>query len=80
VLPVEVIRATETEKQYQIKTKENLQKRYHLESQKQLEILQGAAIQNENLFEKLMEATKICSLGQITEALFDVGGQYRRNM
>ena len=80
VLPAEVIRATETEKQYQIKTKENLQKRYHSESQKQLEILQEAAIQNKNLFEKLMEATKICSLGQITEALFKVGGQYRRNM
>ena len=80
VLPAEVIRATETEKKYQIKTKENLQKRYHSESQKQLEILQEAAIQNKNLFEKLMEATKICSLGQITEALFKVGGQYRRNM
>lgn len=80
VLPAEVIRATETEKQYQIKTKENLQKNHHSESQKQLEILQRAAIQNENLFEKLMEATKICSLGQITEALFEVGGQYRRNM
>ena len=80
VLPAEVIRATETEKKYQIKTKENLQKRYHSESQKQLDILQEAAIQNKNLFEKLMEATKICSLGQITEALFKVGGQYRRNM
>ena len=46
----------------------------------QIEILQEAVIQNENLFDKLMEATKVCSLGQITEALFKVGGQYRRNM
>jgi len=42
--------------------------------------LQDAAIKNENLFEHLMEVTKICSLGQITSALFQVGGQYRRNM
>jgi methylmalonyl-CoA mutase N-terminal domain/subunit len=42
--------------------------------------LQEAAIKNENLFEHLMEATKVCSLGQITIALFEVGGQYRRNM
>ncbi|PIX11745.1 MAG: methylmalonyl-CoA mutase, partial [Flavobacteriaceae bacterium CG_4_8_14_3_um_filter_31_8] len=80
VLPTEVIRATETEKQYQIKTKENLQKAFTSEAEKQLNILQEAAIQNENLFEKLMEVTKICTLGQITEALFEVGGQYRRNM
>jgi methylmalonyl-CoA mutase len=45
-----------------------------------LNLLQEAAIQNENLFEHLMEATKFCSLGQITNALFEVGGQYRRNM
>jgi len=42
--------------------------------------IQEAAIQNENIFEKLMKATKVCSLGQITAALFEVGGQYRRNM
>ncbi|MAD96917.1 MAG: methylmalonyl-CoA mutase [Flavobacteriaceae bacterium] len=80
VLPAEVIRATEEEKQYQIKTKENLNKSRAAEVASQLEILQEAAIQNENLFEKLMEATKVCSLGQITSALFEVGGQYRRNM
>jgi methylmalonyl-CoA mutase len=45
-----------------------------------LNTLQEAAIKNENLFEHLMEATKVCSLGQITSALFEVGGQYRRNM
>ena len=42
--------------------------------------VQKAAIQNENIFEELMEACKYCSLGQITSALFEVGGQYRRNM
>jgi methylmalonyl-CoA mutase len=45
-----------------------------------LEEIQKAAINNENLFEVLMEATKVCSLGQITSAMFEVGGQYRRNM
>jgi methylmalonyl-CoA mutase len=45
-----------------------------------LKSLQVAAVQNKNLFEKLMEVTKYCSLGQITNALFEVGGQYRRNM
>ena len=42
--------------------------------------VQTAAINNQNMFEQLMEATKVCSLGQITEKLFEVGGQYRRNM
>ena len=46
----------------------------------QLNIIQDAAINNQNIFEKLMDATKVCSLGQITSALFEVGGQYRRNM
>ena len=46
----------------------------------QIELLQTAAIKNENLFALLMEATKVCSLGQITSGLFEVGGQYRRNM
>ena len=45
-----------------------------------LEKVQQAAIQNKNIFEELMEACKVCSLGQITKALFEVGGQYRRNM
>jgi methylmalonyl-CoA mutase len=80
VIPAEVIRATEEEKQYQIDMLTNL----HLSNQNQvkhhLNTLQEAAIKNENMFEHLMEATKICSLGQITSALFEVGGQYRRNM
>jgi methylmalonyl-CoA mutase len=48
--------------------------------QEQLSKIQEAAVQQGNIFEHLMEATKICTLGQITEALFEVGGQYRRNM
>jgi len=80
VQPAEVIRATEKEKRFQITTKENLNKVNEDKVAAQLEIIQEAAIQNGNLFEKLMEATKICSLGQITAALFEVGGQYRRNM
>jgi len=80
VQPAEVIRATEEEKQFQIKMKKLLNKANKVKVKEQLAILQEAAIQNENLFDKLMEATKFCSLGQITEALFKVGGQYRRNM
>ncbi|WP_165732316.1 methylmalonyl-CoA mutase family protein [Polaribacter sp. 20A6] len=80
VQPAEVIRATEGEKQHQIKTKENLNKANPKKVEQQIAILQEAAIQNENLFDILMEATKVCTLGQVTEALFKVGGQYRRNM
>ncbi len=80
VLPAEVIRATEEEKKNQIITLENLQKGNQEISTKLLSDLQLAAVKNENIFEKLMEVTKYCSLGQITHALFEVGGQYRRNM
>lgn len=80
VLPAEVIRATETEKENQIGTLQNLHKREKDEAKTQLKELQQVAINNGNIFEKLMEVVKYCSLGQITEALFQVGGQYRRNM
>lgn len=80
IVPKEVIRATEEEKQYQIEMLAELQELHKLESEKWLSTLQEAAINNENMFEKLMEASKYCSLGQITNALFNVGGQYRRNM
>jgi methylmalonyl-CoA mutase len=80
VVPKEVIRATEEEKQFQIKTKESLNKGNAVAVEKALEEAQTAAINNKNIFEVLMEATKVCSLGQITSALFEVGGQYRRNM
>jgi methylmalonyl-CoA mutase len=78
VLPAEVIRATEEEKKFQIKTLENLHNANDTTSL--LKELQHKAINNENIFESLMEVCKVCSLGQITNALFEVGGQYRRNM
>ncbi len=80
VIPAEVIRATEEEKQFQIQTLENLHIANATQVQIQLDKIQDAAIKNENLFDHLMEATKVCTLGQITAALFEVGGQYRRNM
>ncbi|MFT6210298.1 MAG: methylmalonyl-CoA mutase [Bacteroidia bacterium] len=80
ILPKEVIRATEEEKQYQIEMLENLHRAKTEQSKTALKKLQQTAIQNENMFEDMMEATKHCSLGEITYALFEVGGQYRRNM
>ncbi|MDQ3111179.1 MAG: methylmalonyl-CoA mutase family protein [Bacteroidota bacterium] len=80
VLPKEVIRATEEEKQYQISMVHGLQKANSDRSPEMLKRLQDVAIKNGNVFEELMETVKYCSLGQITEALFEVGGQYRRNM
>ncbi|MCO6163605.1 methylmalonyl-CoA mutase family protein [Flavobacterium sp. NRK F7] len=80
VIPAEVIRATEEEKQFQIKTLENLHKAHADKVKEQIALLQDAAIKNQNIFEVLMNATKYCSLGQITSGLFEVGGQYRRNM
>ena len=75
-----MIRATEEEKQYQIEMLAKLNNRNEEAVNQQIEALQQKAIANENIFEQLMEACKVCSLGQITESLFEVGGQYRRNM
>ena len=80
VIPQEVIRATTEEKEYQISMLKELYDMHSDKVELQLRNVQEAAIQNQNIFEKLMEACKICSLGQITNALFEVGGQYRRNM
>ncbi len=80
VIPGEVIRATEEEKQYQIKLIENIHNSTKDESSSLLSELQSKAVNNENIFEALMEVCKTCTLGQITSALFEVGGQYRRNM
>ncbi len=80
VLPREVIRATEEEKEFQITTLKNLHHHSEKRSGDLLHELQLAAIHNQNMFEKIMEVSKHCSLGQITGALFEVGGQYRRNM
>jgi methylmalonyl-CoA mutase len=80
VTPKEVIRATTEEKEYQISMLGELHKGNATKAQEELNKVQSAAIQNQNMFDTLMEATKYCSLGQITDALFEVGGQYRRNM
>ena len=76
--PAEVIRATEEEKEFQIQTLKNLNSIHN--TSKLLKDLQHKAVNNHNIFEALMEVCKVCSLGQITSALFEVGGQYRRNM
>jgi len=80
ITPKEVIRATPEEKEYQIAMLSELNKRNSDVSTKLLRDLQISAIRNQNMFDTMMEASKYCSLGQITKALFDVGGQYRRNM
>lgn len=80
IVPQEVIRATTEEKEYQISMLRNLHKTHNDKSSDLLNRVQEAAVKNKNIFEELMEACKICSLGQITRSLFEVGGQYRRNM
>ena len=80
ILPMEVIRSTTEEKDAQISNLSALQARNKEEAQHYLQQLQKAALENKNLFDVLIETVKYCSLGQITNALFEVGGQYRRNM
>ncbi len=80
ILPQEVIRATFEEKEYQITMLKRLHEFQGKKAQESLEHVQEAAIKNKNIFNELIEACKVCSLGQITKSLFEVGGQYRRNM
>ncbi|MCH2225633.1 MAG: methylmalonyl-CoA mutase family protein, partial [Crocinitomicaceae bacterium] len=80
IVPQEVIRATEEEKTYQIEMLTALQNANADKTKEGLSLIQKAAIENKNIFEQLMETSKYASLGQITSALFEVGGQYRRNM
>jgi methylmalonyl-CoA mutase len=80
IIPQEVIRATREEKEYQIGMLESLHKTHTDKSAHLLQALKQTARENKNVFNALMEAAKYCSLGQITDALFEVGGQYRRNM
>ncbi len=80
VLPGEVIRSTPEEKQQQIDNLHAFFERNKHKSAAALQQLKTVAINNGNLFETLMETVKYCSLGQITNALYEVGGQYRRNM
>jgi methylmalonyl-CoA mutase len=79
-LKIELIRSTVEEKQSQLKRLADFHKRHASESGPMLERLKRAAIANENVFAVLMDAVRCCSLGQITHALFEVGGQYRRSM
>jgi methylmalonyl-CoA mutase len=80
LIPSEVIRATEEEKQYQIAALHLFQQRNQDKAPALLKELQQRAIAGDNIFESLMQACKYCSLGQISHALYEVGGQYRRNM
>jgi isobutyryl-CoA mutase len=80
IIPQEVIRSTKEEKEYQITMLNDFHKGNTDKASELLRQLQIAAIQNKNMFENLMEVSKYCSLGKITKALFEVGGQYRRNM
>jgi len=80
LIPGEVIRATEAEKEDQIATVTSLQQASGSKASEALEAIQAAALSGGNVFEALMDAAKVCSLGQMTEAMFAVGGQYRRNM
>jgi methylmalonyl-CoA mutase len=75
-----VIRSSQEEKEFQIKTLAAFHHRHEHRSTAALQQLQQVAVNNGNLFEALMETVKHCSLGQITHALYEVGGQYRRNM
>ena len=77
---LELARSTEEEKQSQLRRLEDFHARHAEESPVLLKRLQQAVIANDNVFEVLMDAVRVCSLGQITNALFEVGGQYRRNM
>jgi isobutyryl-CoA mutase len=78
--PGEVIRSTTEEKDQQIDNLQKFKKRNAARKTEALDRLKRKAIANENLFEELMETVKCCSLGEITHALYEVGGQYRRNM
>ncbi len=80
IVPKEVIRSTKEEKEYAIRSLNEVKRRNEDISAHYLNDLKRAAIENKNTFEELMEVSKYCTLGQISEAFYEVGGQYRRNM
>jgi methylmalonyl-CoA mutase len=80
IIPEEVIRSTTAEKEAQIQTRDYLHTAFTDKGTSALKALQDVAVRNENTFAQLMEAAKYCTLGQMTHALYQVGGQYRRNM
>jgi isobutyryl-CoA mutase len=77
---LELIRSTETEKKSQLERLRSFQKKNEKTAPLMLERLKKSVIEDQNVFAVLMDAVRVCSLGQITHALFEVGGQYRRNM
>jgi methylmalonyl-CoA mutase len=77
---LELIRSTDEEKQSQLQRLRDFKQRNAQQAPAMLERLRQAVIRNENVFAVLMDAVRVCTLGEITHALFDVGGQYRRNM
>ena len=77
---IELIRSTEEEKQSQLRRLADFHQRHASECAPMLERLKRAVIEDRNVFEVLTDAVRCCSLGQITHALFEVGGQYRRSM
>jgi methylmalonyl-CoA mutase len=77
---MELARSTEEEKQSQLTRLADFHARHRATAPHALTALQQSVIRDENVFAQLMHAVRVCSLGQITEALFEVGGQYRRNM
>ncbi|MFM7158601.1 MAG: methylmalonyl-CoA mutase family protein, partial [Bacteroidota bacterium] len=80
IIPQEVIRSTTEEKEQQITNVRAFQDHHASEAELALKNLKQTAIADGNIFEALMEAAKVCSLGQMSNALYQVGGQYRRNM
>ncbi|MGA0558455.1 methylmalonyl-CoA mutase family protein [Larkinella sp. VNQ87] len=80
VLPQEVIRSTDAEKRYAIESRKAFQERNREAAESALKLVKDTTLANGNSFEALMEATKVCTLGQLSRALYEVGGQYRRNM
>ena len=77
---VELARATSTEKESQLARVADFQKRHEQDAAQALARLKDAAMSGDNVFDVLMDAARVCSLGQVTEAFFEVGGQYRRNV
>jgi methylmalonyl-CoA mutase len=77
---IELARATEEEKQSQLNRLADFKKRHAQEAPAALQRLQNVALSGDNIFAELMDTVRVCSLGQITQALYDVGGKYRRNM
>jgi methylmalonyl-CoA mutase len=80
LIPNEVIRATKNEKENQISMVKTVTEASKKKADKVLKDIQIAALKNENIFDSIMEAVKYCTIGQITNVMFKVGGQYRRNM